>query len=69
MADPDRDRGLYPKYIVEKVNGKPVGPCFVMQVHDPHAPAALRAYADSCAEDFPLLAADLRSMVEGWEGT
>lgn len=27
--------------------------------HDPHAKAALKAYADSCRADYPKLAADL----------
>lgn len=51
---------MYPKYHVEKLNGKPVGPCFVLEFDDPHARAAVAAYADSCEGDYPALAADLR---------
>lgn len=65
----DKTRGLYEKYTVTRNDGssEPGGKhhgCeyFVLDLtHDPHASAALRAYADSCAADYPLLAADLRS--------
>ena len=67
----DKNRGLYEKYFVARVDGSgfPGGKhaaCeyFVLDLmHDKHAPAALRAYADSCAEEYPLLAADLRAKV------
>jgi hypothetical protein len=67
VNDPDTERGLYGKYRVEKVNGKPVGECFVLEQHDPHAIAALRAYADSCAGNFDSLAFDLWAMSDRWE--
>ncbi len=65
----DRSRGLYGKFFIERTDGKSaVGEkhdgCdyFVLDLtHDKHAAAALRAYADSCAEEYPLLAADLRA--------
>jgi hypothetical protein len=67
----DATRGLYNKYRpVERtdgsseVGGKHHG-CeyFVLDTnHDPHAKAALKAYADSCEADYPILAADLRRM-------
>lgn len=61
-TDPDRTRGLYTKYRVEKVNGKDHGRCFVLDYdNDPHARIALEAYADSCADDYPQLAEDLYS--------
>lgn len=63
MNDPDKQRGMYPKYRVEKLNGKPVGPCFVLEFKDRHARAALRAYAVSCEAEFPKLAADLRAQI------
>jgi hypothetical protein len=66
VTDPDTERGLYGKYRVEKVNGKPVGECFVLEAHDPHAIAALRAYALSCAGDFGKLADDLELMADRW---
>lgn len=63
----DRQRGLYGKYLVERVSD-PAGKhdaCryFVLDPqHDPHAAAALRAYADSARDEYPALAADL----DGW---
>jgi hypothetical protein len=60
ITDPDTERGLYGKYRVEKVNGKPTGPVFVLAyADDPHARAALVAYAESCRQDYPRLSADL----------
>lgn len=67
----DKTRGLYEKFTVIRndgssdLGGKHHG-CeyFVLDLtHDPHAAAALMAYAESCAADYPLLAADLRSKV------
>jgi hypothetical protein len=65
--DPDTERGLYGKYRVEKVNGKPIGEAFVLEQHDPHAVAALRAYAESCVAEFPSLATDLSLMADRWQ--
>lgn len=67
MTDPDQERGLYGKYHVEKVNGKPVGECFVLEEHDPNAVPALRAYYDAAKEAFPKLAVDLIAMANRWE--
>lgn len=64
---PDRERGLYGKYHVEKVNGKPIGQCFVLEEHDRHAVPALRAYAESCAHDYQSLATDLALMADRWD--
>ncbi len=66
-TDPDTDRGLYGKYRVEKVNGKPIGECFVLEASDPFAVDALRAYAESCVEQFTPLAADLFDMADRWQ--
>ncbi|WP_237085781.1 hypothetical protein [Mycobacteroides abscessus] len=66
-SDPDLERGLYAKYRVEKVNGKPVGECFVLEAHDRHAIEALRAYAQSCVNDYPSLSTDLIAMAGRWE--
>lgn len=64
ITDPDQQRGLYGKYRVEKVNGKPVGRTFVLAYdNDPHAQVALAAYADSCEAEYPQLAADLRTQL------
>ena len=64
-----RTTGLYHKFNVRRTDGtsepgqKHDG-CeyFVLDLtHDPHAAAALRAYADSCEADYPLLARHLRA--------
>jgi hypothetical protein len=66
----DRTRGIYQKFIVERTDGKSApgekhDGCeyFVLDAtHDPHAKAALLAYAESCKADYPLLAQDVRAM-------
>lgn len=65
----DRDRGLYGKFFVERTDGKSApgqkhDGCeyYVLDLdHDKHAAVALEAYADSCAAEYPVLAADLRA--------
>ncbi|MDO3096815.1 hypothetical protein [Mycobacteroides abscessus] len=65
MAD---ERGMYMKYRVERMDGKDLGPWFILEYKkDRHARAALAAYADSCAEDNPELAQDLRWTLEELE--
>ncbi len=68
MSKPAEQQGLFRKFDVRRVDGsdqeggKHYG-CrhFVLDMdHDAHAPAALIAYADSCAESHPELAAQLR---------
>lgn len=63
--------GLYNKYELFRVREDDPGhafrvhtPFFVLRYdRDPHARVALAAYADSCAADNPMLAADLRDML------
>ncbi len=63
--------GLYNKFNVTRTDGQSAPgrkhfccDYFVLDVtHDPHAQAALKAYADSCEADYPLLAKDLRAKV------
>lgn len=63
----DATHGLYDKFCVERSDGSstPGGKhyeCeyFVLDLdHDPHARAAILAYAQSCRRDYPLLAEDL----------
>jgi hypothetical protein len=63
----DRTRGIYHKFNVTRTDGtsapdqKHFGCAyFVLDCdHDPHAKAALQAYADSCRATFPKLAVDL----------
>jgi hypothetical protein len=59
--------GLYQKFNVERTDGRSApgekhDGCeyFVLDItHDPHAILALKAYAESCATTFPLLAIQL----------
>jgi len=68
----DKTRGLYGKFRIERTDGKSApgekhDGCdyFVLDLtHDPHARPALMAYAKSCAEEYPLLAADLLAKVQ-----
>ena len=63
--DPDMERGLYGKYLVDRLNdeeGKH-DDCFFFVLdpeHDRHALVALIAYIESCKLDYPLLAKDLK---------
>ena len=67
----DRNRGIYRKYFVSRVDGSSgIGEkhehCFhfVIDVdHDPFASSALTAYAEACAEEYPSLADDLKKIV------
>lgn len=67
----DKTRGIYHKFDVQRVDGssrpgeKHDG-CFYFVLdldHDPHAKAALKAYAKSCRKEYPKLAADLDANV------
>lgn len=68
----DRERGVYQKFIVERTDGaskpgKKHADCFYFVIdtdHDKHGVAALRAYADSCAAEYPALAEDLRQVAQ-----
>ena len=64
-------RGIYGKYLVEKSDGSPVDPkaiYFTLRLDtDPHARAAVRAYAISCQAENPDLAADLINLLEELE--
>ncbi len=65
MADPDKKKGLYPKWYLERINDpdQKHDNCFVFVLdltHDVHARFALIAYIESCKEDYPILAEDLR---------
>ena len=59
--------GLYKKYIVDRVDGQSLEgekhhncEYFVLDItHDPHALPAIKAYAESCRQDYPVLANDL----------
>jgi hypothetical protein len=65
-----RTTGLYHKFNIERTDGKSKpgqkhDGCeyFVLDLtHDPHAVAAVRAYAEICKADYPLLADDLQKL-------
>ena len=74
MAD-DKNRGLYSKFHITRTDGSS-GPdgkhelCryFVLDLdHDPYAWAAIRAYEQACAHEYPNLADDLMAMREAHE--
>ncbi|ANA86114.1 sulfatase-modifying factor enzyme [Gordonia phage Kvothe] len=56
--DPSRD-GLLAKYFVSRIDGKPMGWCFVLEESDPATPSALHAYATAVKDTHPELARDL----------
>lgn len=64
----DTNRGIYHKFNITRTDrssasGGKHENCryFVLDLnHDPHAPAALLAYAESCKDTHPVLSADLR---------
>lgn len=66
----DKTKGLYNKFIVLRTDGKSEEgqkhhgcQYFVLDInHDPHAKAAILAYANSCEQEYPLLATDLRKI-------
>lgn len=66
----DRERGLYQKFSVERLDGSSVpgqkhDGCvyFVLDItHDPFAIPALWAYAEACQREYPKLAKDLVDM-------
>jgi len=71
IMPPDTVRGLYTKYLVERVDGSsmPGGKhhkCFYYVLdtdHDPFAIPALQAYANACRDKYPKLAADLDALI------
>ena len=73
----NKSRGLYDKFTVFRNDGKskPGGKhcgCeyFVLDLdHDPHAIAAIRAYADSCCKEYPKLSIDLLAKAANKEKT
>lgn len=43
----DKDRGLYDKYIVERTDGKTLGPCVVLELDDPNSWEALTLWSNT----------------------
>lgn len=71
----DKSNGLYQKFIVKRTDGSDAiggkhSDCeyFVLDMtHDKHAIPAIKAYAKSCAEEYPLLADDLMGLYASGE--
>ena len=71
----DKTRGLYSKFTVSRADGSSSDggkhqncEYFVLDLmHDPFAVPALKAYADACEGEYPLLAADLRAKLKEQE--
>jgi len=66
--DDEKERGLYRKFRVTRVHDpeEKHKDCFYFVLdldHDPHALPAIRAYIESCEEEYPVLAADLTQMI------
>ena len=70
-TDPDRGRGIYEKYVVQRTDGATESGrkhehChhFVLDVaHDPLAVPCMSLYADICETSYPQLARDLRKLI------
>lgn len=61
------NKGFYQKYNVSRVDGKPVGRTFTLELdRDPFAGPALEAYADAAeaSGEFPELVKDLREIIQ-----
>ena len=75
--DKDTTRGLYQKYIVKRADGshregQKHEHCkyFVLDLtHDKFSIPALKAYADSCKDEYPELAKDLQKIINDKEQT
>jgi len=58
----DKERGLYQKYTVQRLTGRPVKWAFVLEDTDPLTPFALAAYASAARErGYHALADDLKA--------
>lgn len=64
----EKDDELYSKYLVKR-NGTDeiVEDCFVLRLKDPHARKAMRAYAQSCRKESPVLSESLEVWVKNYE--
>ncbi len=60
-------KGLQQKYYVERLDGKPLTACFVMEVKDKAARESLLVYAEKVQAEHPQLAHDLRTMIKEYE--
>lgn len=60
----DKTKGLYKKYNVERVDGKPVDQCFVLELKDPLTHNALLVWsAELERAGYDTLAFDIRQLV------
>lgn len=60
-------KGIHTKYYVERADGRDMGPYFILEyAGDVHARKAMAAYAESCQDEKPELAADIRATIAGY---
>lgn len=72
QTKPAEEQGLFRKFVVRRVDGSDESggkhhgcEYFVLDInHDPHAKAALIAYAESCAKTHPELSMDMVTRYE-----
>ena len=70
----NKSRGLYRKFTVARTDGTDAAGSkhygcqyFCLDLnHDPYAMPAIKAYAEFCRQEYPLLAADLDGLARGW---
>jgi len=64
----NKERGLYQKYNVERVDGRPTGDCIVLEFKDPNARAGIRAFSKEVKKKgYSPLADDLDEQCEFWD--
>lgn len=51
MSEADKERGMYAKYQVSRVDGKPMTPGVVLEFKDPNARKGIAAYSKAVRED------------------
>lgn len=60
-----KDHGLQSKYLVERLDGKFVGKCIVLEFSDPIAQPAIERWAQEMFENgYPLVAQDVREILD-----
>jgi ribosomal protein L37AE/L43A len=64
----DRNKGMYAKYRVKRLDGKEMDSCIVLELTDPNSWPALRTWADTVeADGYVPLAAEMRAKVDQYE--
>lgn len=61
----EKEKGLYQKYKVEKLNGKELGECIVLEFNDPNGREGIKAFAAAVGRaGFVQLERDLNTKLE-----